>query len=175
MVPKHGDVVVHAILIYALNELKDLINVGKNLTNPQISFIASRLIEKYGYWKIEEIKYVLYRAVEREKLFDRLDPNIVLGWFADYDDERTEEAMRISDQEEAQQANQITERPDAVSFEGYVESLRCKAENGDKDAKERLDEIENPPLIRMRLLTAEEKHQKELEFFKFKTEYKRKN
>lgn len=103
--------------------------------------------------KPEEVKFVLYRGVEREKLFDRLDPNIVLGWFADYDAERTEEAMRQSDQEALQRQNEHKPSEGAVSFEAYVDSLWNLAYYADPEAVEKLSQMMENTAARMKLLT----------------------
>lgn len=140
LIPKHGDVVVQTILIHALNELKDLVNVGKNLTNAQIAYLSQRIMCNYWMLKPEEVKFVLYRAVEREKLFDRLDPNIVLSWFADYDAERTDEAMRLSDNEAAKE---MPVSKDAVSLETYTNRLWDMALYADPEAVEKLCTIQS--------------------------------
>ena len=170
-IPKHGDVVVLTILIHALNELKNLVNVGKNLTNAQISYLANRIMSSYWMLKPEEVKFVLYRAVEREKLFDRLDPNIVLSWFADYDTERTEAAMRLSDQEalQIQYDNKLSKG--AMTWEAYVESLWNLALYADPEAVDKLSDMLEATTS-PKPLTKEEAHQKEIDFKRyFYTQY----
>lgn len=171
LIPKHGEVVAQAILIHALNELKDLVNVGKNLTNAQIAYIASRIMRSYWMLKPEEVKFVLYRAVEREKLFDRLDPNLVLGWFADYDNERTEEAMRQSDQEALQRQNGQKPAEGAISWDAYVNRLWNLAYYADPEAVEKLSQMMEDAPSRMMLMTAEQKHRNEFEFQLFRQQY----
>lgn len=171
LIPKHGDVAVQTILIHAFNELKDLVNVGKNLTNAQIAYLSQRIMSKYWMLKPEEVKFVLYRGVEREKLFDRLDPNIVLAWFADYDAERTEEAMRLSDQEASQMQYDHKPSPDAITWEQYIESLWNLAMYADAEAVEKLCDIQNLTNSRMRLMTVEEEHRREFGFQLFKQQY----
>jgi len=164
MIPEHGDVMVQVVLIYALNELRDLVNVGKNLTDKQIAFIAGRLASEYGYFKMEEIKYVLHRGVEREKLFDRLDPNIVLKWFAAYDDERTAEAVALSDRESAQTHGGAGQGSGAVSWDSYVDSLWNLALYADPRAVELLSQIAETASPPAKPLTSGQRHQKELDF-----------
>lgn len=164
LIPKHGDVVVQTILIYALNELKDLVNVGKNLTNAQISYLANRIMSSYWMLKPEEVKFVLYRGVEREKLFDRLDPNIVLGWFAEYDTERTEEAMRLSDQEASERQHCVATSKDAISWGNYVSRLWNLAMYADAEAVEKLCNMHEMAATQPPPLTPEQKHQKNLAF-----------
>ena len=170
LIPKHGDVVVQTILIHALNELKDLVNVGKNLTNAQIAYLANRIMSSYWMLKPEEVKFVLYRGVEREKLFDRLDPNIVLSWFANYDDERTEAAIRLSDQEASQSQYEQKPSAGAISYEAYVDSLWGLASYADPEAIEKLCNM--PDLTKLpKTLSIEEQHRKEFEFQLFKQQY----
>ena len=145
LIPKHGDMAVKLIIMHALKEVRDFFNVGKNLSNPQITITAELIMSQYWYFKIEDIKLCLRRAMMREKLFDRLDGNIILGWFRDYDDERTEEAMKLSHNREYDEAHSYTESPNAITKEEYVARLKERAAAGDKDAKEKLalnDELE---------------------------------
>lgn len=173
-----GHAVTVAILVTALIHLSRLVNLpeGSNLNNDQIGEIANDVIEDYGYLKPEEVKYVLKQAVRQNKIYGRLDYSVVISWFKDYDAMRTEHCIDISNQEETQAANRIAEDSEAASFEDYLLRLRFRAANGDETAKNLLADIENPSEPKMKLLTAEEKHQKELDFFKWKIEYnKRKN
>lgn len=169
-----GEVKTKAMVIYALVWLSDLVNVERNLTEVQIGEIANDVIEEYGYLKPEEVKYILKQSVRENKIFGRLDYAVVMKWFEEYDKKRTEHCIDISNQEETQRANQATANPEAVSFDEFVAWLRQKAEDGDEDAKDQLADIDK--LWRQpKILTPEEKHQKDLEFFKWKNfVYKRK-
>lgn len=163
-----GGVKTKAVVIYALAWLSELVNVERNLTEAQVGEIAADVIEEYGYLKVEEVKYILKTAVRENKLFGRLDYAVVMKWFEDYSSVRTGHCIEISDQEATQEANQMVISPDAVPFDDYLASLRDKAGNGDKNAKEKLDEIERMSQM-PKLLSAEEKHRKKLEFFKWET------
>lgn len=154
---------VRALLSIAICEVCDFFNVGKNMNDAQIALTVDLIIEQFWYFKLEEIKYCFRRAMMREKLFDRLDGNIIIGWLREYDTERTEEAMRISEQRETQQENKIMDCPEAVSFEDYVADLRSRAEK-DENAAELLKEIENPSPKKLNLLTNEERAQKDHDF-----------
>ena len=158
---------VRALRSLAICEVCDFFNVSKNMNDTQIAMTADLIIEHYWHLRIEEIKYCFRNAMRTEKLYDRLDGNIILGWLQVYDNERTEEAMRISDQEATQQ---IEADPEAVSYEEYVSSLRQRAES-DKQAKEILEYIDKQQSSIMKLPTAEEKHLADLEFFKHKYQH----
>lgn len=152
-----------ALLSIAICEVCDFFNVGKNMNDAQIALTVDLIIEQFWYFKLEEIKYCFRRAMMREKLFDRLDGNIILGWLREYDAERTEEAMRISEQEALQSENRSFDSPRAVSYDDYLASLAERAKT-DKEAAEMLDSINNPPPQRLTLLTKEEQERKEKEF-----------
>lgn len=149
--------------MHALKEVRDFFNVGKNLTNPQITITAELIMSQFWYFKIEDIKCCLRRAMLREKLFDRLDGNIILGWLKEYDNERTEEAMRISENEESRAVNEVKESPDTVSYEDYLANLEQRAKS-DKDAAELLAQIKNPQPQRLTLLSSEERAKKDHDF-----------
>lgn len=152
-----------ALLYIAICEVCDFFNVGKNMNDAQIALTVDLIIEQFWYFKLEEIKYCFRRAMMREKLFDRLDGNIILGWLREYDAERTEEAMRISEQEALQSENRSFDSPHAVSYDDYLASLAERAKT-DKEAAEILDSINNPPSQRLTPLTKEEQERKEKEF-----------
>lgn len=159
------------LLVLALIHTAKLVNVENNLNETQIGEIANDVLNDMGYIKMEEVKYILKNAVRTKKIFGRLDYNVVMGWFEEYDAVRTEHCIDISDQEETSEANRIAADPESVSFDDYAARLRVRAGNGDETAKNLLADIENPPEPKMKLLTAEEKHRKELDFFKWKQEY----
>ena len=132
---------VRALLSIAICEVCDFFNVGKNMNDKQIAFTADLIIEQYWYLKLEEIKYCFHRAMRQERLYDRLDGNIILSWLADYDAQRAEAAINISHNEEIMAKNKVTENPDGKDFESYIKELRQRAVSDDK-AKELLENYE---------------------------------
>jgi len=152
---------VRALISLAICEVCDFFNVGKNMNDSQIALTADLIIENYWYLKLEEIKYCFRRAMRRERLYDRLDGNIILSWIQAYDDERTEEAMRISEQEDSQAALSPCSGPASVSLEEYCGLLSSQALNGDESARRQLEEIKG-------MSGSVDLREKELEFFKWK-------
>lgn len=152
-----------ALLSIAVCEVCDFFNVGKNMNDMQIAMTVDLIIERFWHLKLEELKYCLRRAMMREKLFDRLDGNIIIGWLTEYDNERTEEAMRISDQRESQEQNEHKECPGAVSYQAYLAKLRERAKT-DKEAAEILEGIDNPPPQRLSIVSSEKRAEKDHAF-----------
>lgn len=158
-----GHAATIAILVKAFIHAAKLVNLDKNLTIEQIGEAANDTLEGYGYLKVEEIKYLLKRALRTENVYGRLDYNVLMRWVKQYDDDRTEEAMRISDQEAAQLMNEIKEAPNAISFEQYLINLEKRAKT-DKKAAERLADIKSMQAQKSKLVSAEEKAKKDHDF-----------
>lgn len=128
-----------ALLSIAVCEVCDFFNVGKNMSDTQVAVTVDLILESFWYLRLEEIKYCFRRAMRRERLYDRLDGNIIIGWLAEYDAERTEEAIRISEQREAEAANLLpAPSEDTMSLAQYMELLRQRADEGDGQAAEEL-------------------------------------
>ena len=158
---------IRALLTIAVGEVCSFFNVGKNMNAAQIALTVDLIIDRFWYFKLEEIKYCFRRAMMREKLFDRLDGNIIIGWLREYDDERTEEAIRFSEQKETQLHNEPKPSPDAITFREYIGQLEARAKT-DESAAERLAQI-NEMTQSPKALTREEKQAKKREFLTWKT------
>lgn len=159
-----------AILVNAFIYAAKLVNLGdkQNLTDEQIGEAANDIIEQYGFLKVEEIKFLLKRALRSKEFYGRFDYNVLMNWVAEYDAERNEEAIRASDQKETQRANEVKESPDAVSFEEYMNGLRQQAAN-DPAAAKKIAGIENMKKQTAALQSAEEKDKRHHEFKMWKT------
>lgn len=141
---------VRALLYIAICEVCDFFNVGKNMTDTQVALTADLIIESYWHLKLEEIKFCFRRAMRREKLYDRLDGNIILGWLDEYDAERTEEAIKQSENDDAKVASAQAHAEGTMSLEEYVLDLKAKVDAGDEEAAKNLAMAEryiNAPLI----------------------------
>lgn len=156
-----------AILVSAFIHAAKLVNLDKNLTAEQIGEAANDTLEGYGYLKVEEIKYLLKRALRTENVYGRLDYNVLMRWVKQYDDERTEEAIRLSEQKETQLHNEPKPSPDAITFREYIGQLEARAKT-DESAAERLAQI-NAMMQSPKALTREEKQAKKREFLTWKT------
>lgn len=138
-----GHPATSAIIVLALTHAARLagLNPDKNLTAPQFGEIIADILRYYGYLKVEELKYILKKGMRSERLFGRFDYNTVMLWIDEYDKERTEIAMYLSDREaSAPVSRQIGQGRD-MSFDEFVESLRSRAAT-DKKAAELLQTIQ---------------------------------
>lgn len=163
-----GHAATIAILVKAFIHAARLVNLERNLTQEQIGEAANDILECHGYLKVEEIKFLLKRALRTQNVYNRFDYNVLMNWVEKYDTERTEEAMRISGQIESQRCNAISDNPEAVSFEEYKADLRQRAKT-DEEAAALLRDIENPPKSRLTLLSREEREQNDHDFKTWRT------
>lgn len=157
------------LIVLALIHTAKLVNVENNLNEEQIGEIANDVLADMGYLKMEEVKHILKTAVRTKKIFGRLDYNVVMEWFEEYDRQRTDEASRLSDRlAEASQGAQPSD--DGMTFEQYKEHLRQLADSGDAEAADKLAEVCKPIRIGNVSVSRENREQTDDEFRRFKAE-----
>lgn len=152
-----------AILVKVFLRTVKLVNLEKNLTDEQMGEAATDILNDYGYLKVEEIKYLLKRALRSQNVYGRLDYNVIMNWVEQYDAERTEEAINISEQEDMQRQNEPADDTDAISFEEYIAGLEQRA-GADAEAAELLAKAKEFKERRSKYLTKEERTQKDRDF-----------
>lgn len=152
-----------AILVNAFIHAAKLVNLDRNLTSEQIGEAANDILEAYGYLKVEEVKFLLKRALRTQNVYGRLDYNVLMNWVQDYDAERTEEAIRISEHEESLIHNAVPSCAGAVSYDDYLASLAERAKT-DEEAARILDDIKNPSPRRLTLMSANKRRDKDVAF-----------
>jgi hypothetical protein len=83
----------------------EFLNIGKNMNPNQIYDTAELIAEEFHYLTVADINLIFKRAKlgRYGQIFDRLDGQVILGWFRSYDHERTAEA----EQESINEANRF--------------------------------------------------------------------
>lgn len=152
-----------AILAKAFLHAAKLVNLEKNLTKEQMAEVANDILADYGYLKVEEIKYLLKRALRTQNVYGRLDYNVLMNWVEEYVAERIEEAVSISEQEDLQRQNKKNDDPEAITFEQYVADLEQRA-GSDSEAAGLLAKAKEFQDRRSEYLTREERAKKERDF-----------
>lgn len=89
------------LIVKMLKFASEMFNVGKNLTDNQITYAAEQILYQYGFLKIAEVKCCLNYAISGQfgGVYDRIDPPTILDWFSKYNEMRTYQA-------ESEQVNQ---------------------------------------------------------------------
>lgn len=95
--------------------IREFINVGKRMNDVQTQETAMLIIETYPSLNIADINLVFKRAKLGKfgQFYDRLDGQLLLGWFDTYFDERCQAAANISMRE----ADQYKGSANIESFE----------------------------------------------------------
>lgn len=85
------------------------------MTSDQIKIISEDVLLDYYQLTIADINLIFQRA-KKEKLYNRLDPFIVLEWFDSYFNERCEAGARASEGEHPKESqdNKRTKKPEMV-------------------------------------------------------------
>lgn len=93
-----GDVFCQAYIETWIINFNDFVNLGKGMIGPQSMETALMIMEEFYYLNLADINLVFKRAKSGYygQLYDRLDGQIILGWFRAYAMERSQAAMELS-------------------------------------------------------------------------------
>jgi len=82
---------LHAYIEGWIVNFREFVNVGRGMNDVQTYETATLVLQYYNYLTIADINLLFQRAKigKYGKLYDRLDGQIILDWFARYDAERT--------------------------------------------------------------------------------------
>ena len=151
-------------LAIAIKEVRDFFNVKGNMTESQIALTAELILDNPAFYDLSlgNIKACFRRQMREAKLYDRLDGNIIIGWLKEFKSEMADCCYESNLEKEKKETE-----AEGVTFELYVKLLAERAGNGDLKAKKILVDIQQ----RNKTLSSEEKHDKDLEFFKYRAEY----
>ena len=148
-----------------LIEVNDFFNVRGNMNAKQIEITAELILDNPGFYDLTlgNIKACFRHKMATAKLYDRLDGNIILDWLREFKSEMAECVYdrRLGERDSSDNA------PDVVSHKVYMAMLEARANDGDKDAQQILEDYRR----RAKILSPEQQRKKDLEFFKRKQEY----
>ena len=151
-------------------EVNDFFNVKGNMNAKQIKLTAELILDNDNFYDLTlgNIKACLRQKMMNEKIYDRLDGNIIIGWLREFKSEMADNCEnRNLGRDRIKQQQELKDGAGAISHSVYMAMLEARANDGDEDAIRILSEY----LKRSRILSAEKQHQKDLEFFKFKLQY----
>lgn len=110
------------------------------MSNEQIVMTVNGILEKYYYFRLEDICMCFKKARTDSKykgFFKRLDGSVIMSWFAMYDKERDEVIYTLTADHVAPSYN-----GDECSREEYEEILLAKIAGGDLYANESLQKMQ---------------------------------
>lgn len=94
----YGDVFCQAYIETWIINLSEFVNLGKGMSPSQVIETALMIMDEFYYMSLADINLVFRRAKSGYygQLYDRLDGQIILGWFRAYAMERSQAAMELS-------------------------------------------------------------------------------
>lgn len=135
-----GEVKARAAVVYLLADALEFFNASDTMSDVQVAMTVDLIIEEYPYMKTDDIKLCFKNAMKMKygKLYTRIDGQIIMGWFLEYNKERCAVADNQSWSEHKAHKSDDSKPTNGLFYESYLEELKEKAANGDKEAFEAL-------------------------------------
>lgn len=151
-------------------EVNDFFNVRGNMNEKQIELTAELILDNPGFYDLTlgNIKACFRHKMMTAKLYDRLDGNIIIDWLREFKSDMADHCETLREgyarkKEREEQEGDVG----VITHAAYMAMLEARANDGDKEAMQVLNEYKK----RSRILSKEEQHKKELEFFKYRQQY----
>lgn len=128
---------IRAVLVRFIGGMLEYYGRSKDdMSNYQVVAIVNDILEKYYYYRIEDVCLCFKRARQNSKYKDfygRIDGSVIMSWFATYDKERDEV---INSMPQGRAPIDVT--GEECSYEEYREILEAKVAGGDLYANQYL-------------------------------------
>ena len=87
-----------AVLTFAIHEVKEWFNVKNNLTPDQEAMTAELILDCDSFYDLTlgNIKACFRQKMMTEKLYDRLDGNIIIGWLRQFKSDMAEQCENVN-------------------------------------------------------------------------------
>lgn len=151
-------------------EVNDFFNVKGNMNAKQIRLTAELIIDNDNFYDLTlgNIKACFRQRMMSEKLYDRLDGNIIIQWLREFKSEMAEHCETVNEgKDRIRQRKESSGCEGAISHTAYMAMLEARANDGDEEAKRILADYGR----RRKVSSPEERHKKELGFFYYRQEY----
>lgn len=150
-------------------EVNEFFNVKRGMTAKQIKITAELILDNDGFYDLTlgNIKACFMNKMATAKLYERLDGQIIIQWLREFKSEMADNWAMTMERRERERDN--CESSDAIAHNVYLSLLETRAKSGDKQAAQILSDYKR----RSNIPTPEEIRRKELEFFRFKTQYEK--
>lgn len=125
-------------------EVNDFFNVKGKMTANQIKLTAELILDCDSFYDLTlgNIKACFRQKMMTEKLYDRLDGNIIIGWLRQFKSDMAEQCENVNiGLERQRQREENRSNTGAIAHATYMAMLEAKAGDGDEEAQRTLDEI----------------------------------
>ena len=148
-------------------EVNDFFNVKGNMDRKQIKLTAELILDNPNFYDLTlgNIKDCFRQRMMSEKIYDRLDGNIIISWLRDFKSRMADHCETVNEGlDRIRQREESGGNAGAITHAAYMAMLEARANDGNKDAESTLDEYRK----RSKIPTEEERRKKELEFLNTK-------
>lgn len=153
-----------------IKDVNDFFNIKGRMNDRQIALTARLILDNPAYYDltIGNIKACFEERMTNEKIYDRLDGNIIIGWLRDFKSRMADHcALENEGRDRMRQREEQSGGAGGITMQTYMAMLRARADSGDKEAERTLSEMER----RLKGARPEEARQKEIDFRIFKARY----
>lgn len=143
----HGVEYITRALSILLDQVQLFFNVSVPMSPAQISITCDLILERFGNYKIQDFQICFRKAMAGDygKLYNRIDGAIILEWLNTYDNERTEEIVKLRERENVETkmtAAQIFQTPAMQKVLQQVTDKMKHVEIKNEDAPRKLSPLE---------------------------------
>lgn len=156
-----------------IGEVNDFFNVKGNMNPKQIRLTAELILDNDGFYDLTlgNIKACFREKMMSGKIYDRLDGNIIIGWLREFKSEMANHCETVSEgHERKRQREESQSDAGGIAHAVYMAMLESRANDGDKEAAAILEAYRR----RAAIPSADEQRKKDLGFFAFNEQYKKK-
>jgi hypothetical protein len=133
---KAGEAAARAAITIIVKQYTQLFSVSEPMEEIQIAITSDLILEDFYYMQLDDLVVCFRNAIKGRygKIYNRIDPSIVIAWLKQYANDRANIADDISYKEHKNRALQETPSPGGITRQEYLQKLEARANNGDPDA-----------------------------------------
>lgn len=85
-----GETKARAAVVYLLADALEFFNAAETMSDVQVAMTVDLIIEEYAYMKLDDIKLCFKNAMKMKygKIYNRIDGQVIMSWFKEYNKER---------------------------------------------------------------------------------------
>lgn len=100
------------------------------MNQEQVAITVDMIIDRFGYFKLEDIKLAFRMGMYATKIYDRLDGSILLEWLQAHDARRDEYCSLRTHTSEVIATTDTSD----ITYDEYWEGVRIRADSGDEES-----------------------------------------
>ncbi len=154
-------------------EVNDFFNVKGKMTARQMRITAELILDNDSFYDLTlgNIKACFRERMMTEKLYDRLDGNIIISWLRQFKSDLADQCENRSiGRERERQREESKGGAGAITHATYMAMLEARANDGDEDAARTLADIRRRAAVK----SPEQQRQEEMDYMRYKAQYLKK-